>query len=62
MAPSLNAAARDYVARLRGFTSPVRRLLVFGLFAGSASRFALLFNLYLKSLGYREDFIGFLPR
>lgn len=45
--------------RVRQFSSTVHRLLSFALFLGLGNGvWALLFNLYLRQVGYRQDFIG----
>jgi len=49
----------DQLSRLRRFPSSIRRLLLFSLFVGLANAvWALLFNLYLRQAGFRQDFIG----
>ncbi|MGQ9600657.1 MAG: MFS transporter [Anaerolineae bacterium] len=47
------------VRRVRQFSSTVHRLLSFALFLGWGNGvWGLLFNLYLRQAGYRQDFIG----
>jgi MFS family permease len=47
------------VRQLRSFSPNARRILLSTFFAGlGASGFALLYNLYLLSLGFHADFIG----
>lgn len=47
------------VRRVRQFSSTVHRLLLFALFLGLGNGvWGLLFNLYLRQVGYRQDFIG----
>ncbi len=47
------------IDHLRRFSPPVRRLLLFTLFAGLGNAvWGLLFNLYLRQAGFRQDFIG----
>ncbi|MBN1136064.1 MAG: MFS transporter [Anaerolineae bacterium] len=49
----------DQINHLRRFSPPVRRLLLFTLFAGTGNAvWSLLFNLYLRQAGFRQDFIG----
>jgi MFS family permease len=49
----------DQIDHLRRFSPPVRRLLLFTLFAGLGNAvWNLLFNLYLRQAGFRQDFIG----
>lgn len=49
----------DQINHLRHFSLPVRRLLLFTLFAGLGNAvWSLLFNLYLRQAGFRQDFIG----
>ena len=49
----------DQINSLRRFSPPVRRLLLFTLFAGLGSAvWSLVFNLYLRRAGFRQDFIG----
>ncbi len=51
----------DYVRAVRSFSPNARRYLTFTVFnAVSWNAFGLTFNLYLHSLGYRQDFIGLL--
>jgi MFS family permease len=49
----------DQLSSLRHFSPAVRRLLLFTLFAGLGNAvWGLLFNLYLRQAGFRQDFIG----
>ncbi len=49
----------DYLERLRRFSYNARLFLLSGLLMGlSSSIFALFLNIYLLSLGYKQDFIG----
>jgi MFS family permease len=49
----------DQINHLRHFSPPVRRLLLFTLFVGLGNAvWNLVFNLYLRRAGFRQDFIG----
>ena len=49
----------DQTSHLRRFSPPVRSLLLFTLFAGLGyAVWSLVFNLYLRQAGFRQDFIG----
>jgi MFS family permease len=49
----------DQVRQVQRFSSAVRRLLWFAVFVGlGRAVWSLLFNLYLRQVGYRQDFIG----
>jgi len=51
--------ARDYMAYVRQFSPNARYFLVASLFNGLVySVYSLLFNFYLVSLGYQQDFLG----
>ncbi len=48
-----------YLANIAGFPRDIKLFLIYSLFCNiGIGAFALLFNLYLVQLGYREDFIG----
>ncbi len=48
-----------YLANITGFPRDIKLFLIYALFCNiGIGAFALLFNLYLVQLGYREDFIG----
>jgi MFS family permease len=49
----------DQVRQVQRFSPAVRRLLWFAVFVGlGRAVWSLLFNLYLRQAGYRQDFIG----
>jgi len=53
--------AADYLRMVRGFNPDARRFLAFtGLNAIAWNSYNLVFNLYVHSLGYQQDFIGIL--
>lgn len=60
--PAVGALLDDilrYLASIAGFQRDIKLFLVYSLFSNiGIGAFALLFNLYLVELGYREDLIG----
>lgn len=58
---SIRKGISRYGRRISRFSPQARRVLLYSLFLGLGHAiFSLLFNLYLKQLGYNEDFIGYL--
>ncbi|MBI5879258.1 MAG: MFS transporter [Chloroflexi bacterium] len=58
-ASAISRGARDYLSHVRNFSPNARYFLIASLFNGLVySVYSLLFNFYLVSLGYQQDFLG----
>jgi MFS family permease len=53
------ATSNDYIARLKSFSPNARRYLLFVFLTTlNVGIYGVIFNLYILSLGFREDFLG----